>query len=370
ITKQGTELDLTPENATAVFGEDSGMFATLSDVAERPFNEKTVIFQVNGDNGSYAVAAITDFNGRAFLGTVPLPPGTYTVDATFGDAITLNGDSIDLTDDRYLPSTATGTLIIEEAVDEVELIYMSAGYTGEILGEWVRNEDIYVFDLATEEWTLVFDGSDVGLYTANVNGLAKLEDGSLLLNLGHTRWVPGLGKVYRNDIVRFIPTSLGEDTAGTFELYFDGSDVGLKSAAETIDAIAFDENGRLLISTISSFNVNGLRGKGADILAFTATSLGSDTSGSWELYFDGSDVGLGNRFKESISGLWIDSDNNPTLSTSGKFKINNDFKGRGYDVFVCDAVSLGPDTSCNYSFFWRGTDYGIDTNTINALWLE
>jgi len=126
----------------------------------------------------------------------------------------------------------------------------------------------------------------------------------------------------------------------------------------------------LLVSTFSSFNVNGLKGKGADILAFTADSLGADTSGSWELYFDGSDVGLGNRLHESISGLWVGENNNIHLSTLGNFKINNDFQGRAYDVFVCEAVSLGSETSCHYSTFWQGIDFGIDSNTIDALWLE
>ncbi|MCP5011148.1 MAG: hypothetical protein GY942_14300, partial [Aestuariibacter sp.] len=65
ITKQNTLLMLTPDPATSAIGEDSGMVATLMDVEERPFNEKTVFFTVEGDNGSYAAAAITDFNGRA-----------------------------------------------------------------------------------------------------------------------------------------------------------------------------------------------------------------------------------------------------------------------------------------------------------------
>ncbi|MCG8531542.1 MAG: hypothetical protein MI749_12870, partial [Desulfovibrionales bacterium] len=58
----------------------------------------------------------------------------------------------------------------------------------------------------------------------------------------------------------FIPTSLGADTAGTFEWYLDGSDVGLSGAKEDIDTIAFTPDGRLLISTKYDYEVPGMSG--------------------------------------------------------------------------------------------------------------
>ncbi|MCA9930437.1 MAG: Ig-like domain repeat protein, partial [Anaerolineales bacterium] len=210
ITKQGTVLMLTPEDATAVAGSDSGIYATLTDAAERPFNEKTVIFQVDGENGSYTAAEITNFNGRAFLGTVPLPPGSYSVTATFGDVVTIDGESLNLTDPRYLPSSAVGTLLIEEAG---ELIYISTDNHSSIGGINFRNEDILTFDTHTGSWEIIFDGSDVGLFAENVNSFAKLSDGSYLMSFEKSLYLSSVGNVYTNDIVRFVPTSLGSNTA-------------------------------------------------------------------------------------------------------------------------------------------------------------
>ena len=105
--------------------------------------------------------------------------------------------------------------------------------------------------------------------------------------------LPGIsGTVDDSDIVKFTATQLGDTTAGTFELFFDASDVGLETASEDVDAIELLDDGRLLISTTGDFSVAQLTGQGEDIIALTPTSLGDTTAGTWSLYFDGDDVGL------------------------------------------------------------------------------
>ena len=90
----------------------------------------------------------------------------------------------------------------------------------------VANEDIVAYDLETGEWSMVFDGSDVGLGGMALNGMALLPDGDLLLTFT-AAGNPGGVSADDSDIVRFTPTSLGNVTAGSFSMYFDGSDVGL-----------------------------------------------------------------------------------------------------------------------------------------------
>jgi hypothetical protein len=97
----------------------------------------------------------------------------------------------------------------------------------------------------------------------------------------------------------------GDNSAGNFELYFDGEDVELTSSDDDIDALSFAPDGRMVISTRGLFSVGGISGGDEDLLIFTATSLGPTTSGTWELYFDGSDVGLG-ASSEDVSGVWIE----------------------------------------------------------------
>ena len=100
----------------------------------------------------------------------------------------------------------------------------------------IKSADIAMRADGPDAWKLVFDASDVGI-TQNINAIERLDDGSILMSLAAAQNAPGLGKVMPQDIIKFIPTSLGDYTAGSFEWYLDGSDVGLTTAGENIDAI-------------------------------------------------------------------------------------------------------------------------------------
>ena len=75
-----------------------------------------------------------------------------------------------------------------------------------------------------------------------------------------------MGKVDDSDIVEFIPTKLGSDTAGSFAWYLRGADVGLTSDGEDIDAISFTADGDLVVSTIGDFNTPSVSGKDEDLI--------------------------------------------------------------------------------------------------------
>ena len=159
---------------------------------------------------------------------------------------------------------------------------------------------------------MFFDGSDVG-WTKGIGDFEMLPDGSLLLTT-NTRFAVGVGAarftLEVQDIARFVPTNLGPTTAGSFALYFDGSDVLLATTAERIDALARKPDGTLLISTFGNASVkNGTVTVSAvdeDLLAFQPTSLGSTTAGTWSLSngFDGSL--LTGMAAENVNGAWFD----------------------------------------------------------------
>jgi len=121
IEKQATALALDPPSATVAPGEDAGMAATLTDVTGRRLGEKTLFFVVTGGESSFALGVIGDYAGRAPLGIVPLPPGTYDVTVFFGGE-PLGPGVVTLEDSRYLPSTTTGSLTVSNtppaAVDD------------------------------------------------------------------------------------------------------------------------------------------------------------------------------------------------------------------------------------------------------------
>jgi hypothetical protein len=120
ITKQGTRLALaptTPPNVTGLAGGPTPFIATLSDASneQRRLLFQTVMFVVSGGGRTFATASITDFQGRAPLGPVALPAGTYSVVAYFGQAVPVgNGQTVTLDNDRYNPSTSnTATLVLQ-----------------------------------------------------------------------------------------------------------------------------------------------------------------------------------------------------------------------------------------------------------------
>lgn len=248
-------------------------------------------------------------------------------------------------------------------------LLISPRNNGVVGGVAYKDEDLLSYDNSTGEWSLFFDGSDVGI-TTDVDAFAQLNDGSLLLSFEIDTAVGGLGIVDDSDIVRFTPEFLGATTSGTFSWYFDGSDVELTTDSEDVDAFAV-VSGTLYISTLGDPSVTGLTGlRDEDLLTFTSTQLGEQTSGSWSLYFDGSDVGLGDTDEEDIQGVYIDPASGAIyLSTKGAFSVPG-MNGAGADIALCTTVTLGADTSCTYSSFWHGASHGLTTETIDAFGLN
>lgn len=248
-------------------------------------------------------------------------------------------------------------------------IYVSTRANGSAGGISFRNEDIVAYDIQSGEWTLYFDGSDVGV-TTDINAFELLNDGSLIMSFDVPTDVSGLGVVENTDLVRFVPSSLGPLTAGSFEWYLDGSDVGLDTANENIDGVTVLSDGTVVVSTLESFAVPGVTGQDEDLIAFSPTQLGANSSGVWRMYFDGSDVGLANSSQEDVQAAWIDpATQNIYLSTRGAFSVPG-LNGDGNDIFICTPAQTGDTTVCTYSLFWDGAANGFGTNEIDALFIS
>lgn len=231
------------------------------------------------------------------------------------------------------------------------IIYVSSSTDGTAGGVAFQDEDILAYNIGTGVWMMVFDGSAAGI-TVDLNAFDIQSDGTILMSFDTAVTIGSLGTVDDSDIVRYTPST------GTFAWYFDGSDVGLTTDSEDIDAIGFAPDGRLLISTTGSPSVTGVSGADEDLLAFAASSLGSTTAGTWSLYFDGSDVGLSQSSTEDTNGVWVNNANNALyLTTLGAFSVTG-VSGDGADIFICVPGSLGTTTSCTFSMFWDGSLHG------------
>ncbi|HYT59935.1 MAG TPA: HYR domain-containing protein, partial [Haliangiales bacterium] len=116
ITRQGTAITLAPDNTYVAPNTDSHIVAALNEAGGRSLVERTVFFLVTNPAASYSLAAITDFNGRAALGPVPLPDGTYSVKAYFNGTIPLPPPNapLNLVDESYeSASSAPVSLILD-----------------------------------------------------------------------------------------------------------------------------------------------------------------------------------------------------------------------------------------------------------------
>ena len=112
ITKQSTQLTLSPAAASAQYSDPNQVVATLLDGAGLPVPHQTVVFIVTGGSTALSLPVITDYAGRAPLGALNLAPGSYTVAAYFNGLIPLPGGAITLEDYRYTSSNTTGSLAV------------------------------------------------------------------------------------------------------------------------------------------------------------------------------------------------------------------------------------------------------------------
>ena len=165
-------------------------------------------------------------------------------------------------------------------------------------------------------WRWYVDGSDVFLSGTqeNIDAVSVLYNAAgnvsdvLISTTGNVlaRGIAGTNA----DILSFKPTTLGAASAGTYDLYFKGSSVGLDdNTNENIDGLFVpDEVGNplpnLSFTTSGNFTVPGVSGESRDIVQFTPTSLGQTTAGSFNpnLVLDGSARGLSGF---DVNDFWI-----------------------------------------------------------------
>ncbi len=346
-------------------------------------------FSFTGDLGSFSLDDAVPDDNDDIINTIAytgLVSDTYVITETIpagwlpfsAECVFMvnNGGSFDLitdTDGSYM-----GVAVTLEDDEDVTCTFtnvhrspwISSNSRGEAGGVVYDDEDIMAYDVPTGIWSKQFDGSDVGLKRTDVDAIHFLDDGSILMSFNRRIRIPGFGKVDDSDIVRFIPTSLGEETAGSFEMFFDASDVGLRKAGEDVDAIGFTPDGRLVVSTNASFKVPALgggqlRGTDDDLIVFTGT-VGPATAGKWEMYFDGSDVW---QYTEDVWGTWLDSATGDIY-----FSLRNAFtvgvvSGNERDIFVCHPILLGEDTSCTFGpgLYFDGSQEGFSGNRIDGF---
>ena len=266
-------------------------------------------------------------------------------------------------------STPTETPTLTHTPINPSLLYLSSSSSGAVGGVSFASADLLAYDLTTGVWSMFFDGSDVGV-TVNVDAFFLDSDGSILLSLSWDSSIAAFGAVDDADILRFTPTSLGENTAGAFTLLLDGSDVGLDTLNENIDVIGRAPDGDLLVSVAGSFSAGGVIGGDEDIFRFNATSLGDETAGAWSRYFDGSNMALDTATGGDIDGFWVDPASGALyLGSLDFFTIGVGVAGDKNDLYVCVPGSVGEASACTPGFFWDAGAHGLEGGNVRGFTL-
>jgi hypothetical protein len=338
-----------PENSTAVTDVD----ATDADL-------QTPTYSISG-GADQAAFTIVPATGVLTFASAPNFEAPTDVGGNNVYDVTVSASDGSLTDTQAIAVTVTD--VVESAGSPLYFSLASAGTVG---GVSAADEDVLYFD--GTNFSLAFDGSNVGLTALRIDAFSWVSATSLLLSFDAAGAVPGIaGTTDDSDIVLFSATSLGATTAGTFSLYFDGSDVGLTADAHDVDAVELLPGGNILISATGSVTVSGVAARDEDLLVFTPTSMGDVTAGSFAMYFDGSDVGLGDS-GEDVDAAAVDFSGNVYLSTLDLFAVPG-VSGEDEDVFVFTPTSTGATTAGTYSptLYFDGSAFGLAANDLFAI---
>ncbi len=213
---------------------------------------------------------------------------------------------------------------------------------------------------------IFFDGSDVGLTTdqEDIKAFTMDDQGNLYIALkgkGFVNTPQGGLVVGVNDIIKFTPTSLGNNTAGTWEWFFDGSDVGLFGDDERIDGLSFLPNGNLVLSIHEQGSVPGVGTvHSGDLLEFAFTTQGfGTTAGTWSLWQSRSGMGLDTP-DEELRALHVSQDGNRVIFTAEDFR-HGGIRADDEDLLV---FKRGTGT---VGVFLNATPFGLRLHEVDAV---
>jgi hypothetical protein len=330
----------------------AGLDGTVSDDGQpNPPGALTTIWTKQSGPGSVSFGNASAVDTTAAFSI----PGTYVLRLTAADGALASFDQLTVSVSPDNPGSP---------------FYFSLRDAATVGSVAAANEDVLYFDGAS--FSLYFDGSDVGIGSLRIDAFVRVDADTVLFSFDADKPVPGIpGIVDDSDLVRFEATSVGAATAGTFSLYFDGSDVGLSASGHDVTTVEPLSDGRIIVSILGSVTVSGASGnvsvRDEDLLVFTPTSLGDVTAGTFEMYFDGSDVGLGDAGEE-VDAAALDSTGRIHLSAFATFSVPG-VGGDDEDVFVFTPSTLGASTTGTYSpaLFFDGSAFGLAANDVFAI---
>ena len=272
---------------------------------------------------------------------------------------------------RSFSSTQGGSNHFYELIVSAPLLVSApaAGLgTGMVAGIPFRSEDILAYshlNTGVEKWVMFFDGSDVGI-TKNVINVAGgfWREPEIFLSIMANQNVPGVGLVKPQDVIRFNG-EFGPSTSGEFSMYLRGSDWGLTTASEKIDAfgtwsygIGGGYEGQCWGHPISMLGAATVARDGVTLkYADEDVPCMEESYGlqGWVNYFDGS-MATGLAAEDINAVSMVDRNAQLYLNILGTGKI------AGHKVTQKDIFAVNYPSYTWGGYVWRGPEHGWNYN--------
>ncbi|MEZ4511881.1 MAG: Ig-like domain-containing protein [Chloroflexota bacterium] len=158
---------------------------------------------------------------------------------------------------------------------------------------------------------------------------------------------------------------------GSWAMYFDGSDVGI---TDDVYGFIILSDGSILMAFKNPINVPGVGSVTRnDVVQFFPASLGANTTGTFALIFDGSDVSF-TADGEDIDAVGVTADGRLVLSTTGSWSVpatgGGTISGSDEDLFIFNATSLGLHTTGTFELLYDGSDVDMSSEDVNGVWID
>lgn len=301
------------------------------------------------------------------------------------------GDVLDEAFDTWVFLKAGSFQCDIPAEEDETLLLLSSRCTIWDANNYYANEDIVSFDEAEFAIQKVFDGSDVGLAHANIDAFYVSPNGDIFFSISEDFYLEGFGVVRDEDVLRFLPTSTGVMTRGSFEMFFDGSVNRLSGCGVDIDALQIDEgvvqgadadndgianevdpcpldadndidndgmcgNVKMYFSPTSTVNIDGVWYADEDIVMF------DESTGQYSKYFNGSRVGISHTDVDAIKLL---DDQSILMSVKCPATLEGFGNLNSEDILRFVPQSLGENTSGQFELYTDGSEIGLSGHYMN-----
>jgi len=248
-------------------------------------------------------------------------------------------------------------------------IYASFSGAGKLDGVAFKPGDILVYTSLDDTWRMWFRAADYGL-SGNLAAFDRQGeyDTSLYLTYGTAQNVPGVGAISPHDVLLYVPGNPEWATDPIWELVLDGSQLGLTTAAERLDALAVESyysTASYHLSTTGNAQLPLGGGQwhvaNNDVMTYWAYWQDGQWLGNFRGLLSGPANGLG---RANLIGLDVDSDTIYLVFDRG-LTVNGLPLGRG-DIVACERPNWV--TTCEGFFkVFDASDAGVGGYKIDGI---